>query len=118
MGEEAKARLLLNLPNLSRLTKGDWLCDALGWIDYWEEEVKLLVNEFFPSQKYYFHEDWQMEQVSTYCPYIARMYFIFHDECCPNFLVLEPFEYLTELDLFGGSFYKVNSLQSCVDDHQ
>ena len=51
------------------------------------------------------------------------MFFIFHEDCCPNYLVLEQvfdlgsiilmltnlhfqFEYLTELELFGGSFYR------------
>ena len=59
-----KAKLLLSLPNLTRLMRGDFLCDALGWIDYMEETPTLLVTEFFPSQQYYFHEEWQMEMAA------------------------------------------------------
>ncbi|TRY71183.1 hypothetical protein TCAL_17320 [Tigriopus californicus] len=55
---------------------------------------------------YYFHEEWQMEMVGRMCPYMATMYFIFHESCVPDYLVLATFEYLTELDLYGGSFYK------------
>ena len=44
--------------------RGDFLCDALGWIDYMEETPTLLVTEFFPSQQYYFHEEWQMEMAA------------------------------------------------------
>ena len=77
---------------------------------------------------------------SRLCPFISKMFFIFHEDCCPNYLVLEQvyehimqvlmyilylthtfkdqrwnstisdlnfqFEYLTELELFGGSFYR------------
>ena len=58
--------MLLSLPNLTRLVRGDFLCDALGWIDYMELETPptLLVTEFFPSQQYYFHEEWQVEMAA------------------------------------------------------
>ena len=97
-----------------------------------------LVREFFPSQKYYFHEDWQMEMVGMMCPFISKMLFIFHEvrmylcicscifsmlgsslrlfnitlqflyfqRCVSDFTVaLSHFSNLTELELFGGSFY-------------
>ena len=47
-----------------------------------------------------------MEMVARMCPYISKMFFIFHEKCVQNFLVLEPFEYITELCLYGGSFYQ------------
>ena len=107
--EESKAKILLALPKLTRLIRGDFLCDALGWIDYEEDEeesVKLLINEFFPSQSYYFHEDWQMEMTARMCPYISKMFFIFHENVASDFYnCLIGFEYLTDLTLFGGSFY-------------
>ena len=40
------------------------------------------------------------------CPFISKMFFIFHEECAPSYLVLDQFEYLTDLELFGGSFYR------------
>ncbi len=70
-----------------------------------EQSPRLLLTEFFPSQEYYFHEDWQMEMAVRFCPYISKVFFIFHEQCVPSYQVLEPFEYLRELDLFGGSFY-------------
>ncbi len=112
ISDEAGAQILLRLPKLTRLVKADFLCESLGWIDYLEEEEadegggpKFLQTEFFPSQKYYFHEEWQMEMVSRLCPFISKMFFIFHETCVPDFTVLSSFEYLTELCLFGGSFY-------------
>lgn len=107
MDDESKARILVSLPNLSNLVRGDFLCEALGWIDYMEEieSPQFLLTDFFPSQSYYFHEEWQMEMVSRMCPYMASMFFIFHESCVPDYLVLASFEYLTELDLYGGSFY-------------
>ena len=52
LSEESKARILMSLPNLIRLERGDFLCDALGWIDYLDEtaDFKTLITEFFPSQ--------------------------------------------------------------------
>ena len=108
LSDEAKARLLTALPKLTNLTRGDFLCEALGWIDYLDEidDLQLLVTEFFPSQSYYFHEEWQMEMVSRLCPFISKMFFIFHESCVSSYLVLVPFEYLNELCVYGGSFYK------------
>ena len=56
----------MGLPNLVLLPRGDFLCDALGWIDYLEELDNPIFNikEFFPSQSYYFHEAWQLEVAS------------------------------------------------------
>ena len=72
-----------------------------------EEDIEpvYLIQEFFPSQKYYFHEDWQMEMVAKSCPYISKMFFIFHENCVQDYLILLPFAHLTELDLYGGGFY-------------
>ena len=114
LSDESKARLLMTLPSLTRLVRGDFLCDALGWVDYLEEmeDPKFLITDFFPSQKYFFHEEWQMEMVSRMCPFINKLFFIYHETCAPNFMILSTFEYLTELCLFGGNFYtdKINEL--------
>lgn len=109
ISDEGKGRLIVHLPKLTHLPRGDFLCDALGWIDYAEDneiEPIYLINEFFPSQKYYFHEEWQMEMVAKCCPFITKMFFIFHEDCVPNYLVLLPFLNVTKLELYGGSFYK------------
>ncbi len=115
LSDEAGARILLGLRKLTNLIRADFLCESLGWIDYLgeaEDGLQLLITEFFPSQKYYFHEEWQMEMVSRLCPYISKMFFIFHETCVPDFTVLAGFEFLTDLCLFGGDFYldKLNSL--------
>ena len=35
LSDESLATILLALPNLAHLIRGDFLCDALEWIDYW-----------------------------------------------------------------------------------
>ena len=55
--------------------------------------------------KYFFHEDWQLEMVAKCCPFIEKMLFIFHEDCVQDYLVLNPFENLKNLELFGGKFY-------------
>ena len=35
LGHETLAKILLALPNLTNLIRGDFLCDALEWIEYW-----------------------------------------------------------------------------------
>ena len=35
LSDESLATILLELPNLEHLIRGDFLCDALEWIDYW-----------------------------------------------------------------------------------
>ena len=35
LSDESLATILLALPNLEHLNRGDFLCDALEWIDYW-----------------------------------------------------------------------------------
>ena len=34
--DEGKARVIMGLPCLQHLVRADFLCDALGWIDYLE----------------------------------------------------------------------------------
>lgn len=102
--DEGKGQILNGLPKLVKIPKGDFLCDALAWIE--DEDPIYMIDNFFPSQKYFFHEDWQMEMVSSCCPYISKMFFIFHEKCVPDYLVLLPFASLSQLDLFGGHFFQ------------
>lgn len=95
--------MIAHLPKLTHLPRGDFLCEALGWIE--EEDPVYLIKEFFPSQSYYFHEDWQMDMVAKCCPFITQMFFIFHEKYVPDYLILIPFLHLTELELYGGKFY-------------
>ena len=105
--DEGKGILISKLPKLSHLPRGDFLCDALAWIEEEDDgpECIFSIREFFPSQKYYFHEDWQMEMVASCCPYISKMFFIYHEQCVPDYLVLLPFANITDLDLYGGHYY-------------
>ena len=108
ISDEGVGKLIANLPSLSQLPRGDFLCDALAWIDEDEDgqDPIYLIQEFFPSQKYYFHEDWQIEMVAKSCPYISKMFFIFHENCVQDYLILLPFAHLSELDLYGGVFFR------------
>ena len=51
---EGQARLLTGLPSLLNLRRGDFLCDALEWIEK-EQELRLNITEFFSSETYHFH---------------------------------------------------------------
>ena len=35
LSDETLAKIILALPNLTHVIRGDFLCDALEWIDYW-----------------------------------------------------------------------------------
>ena len=116
--DEGKGKVIAGLPRLCSLSfRGDYLCDALGWIDYVEDvddadgeaatvDDIYLIRDFFPSQQYYFHEEWQIEMVSKCCPFINKMFFIFHEDCISDYLILLPFVHLTDLELYGGCFYR------------
>lgn len=107
---EGIGKMIANLPKLVHLPRGDFLTDALAWIE--DDDDIYGICEFFPSQKYYFHEDWQMEMVAECCPFITKMLFIFHENYVKDYLVLMPFQHLSDLELNGGQFYqdKISSL--------
>ena len=108
ISDEGKARIIMGLPKLRNLVRADYLCDALGWIDYLEEveDPVFDIREFIPSTSYFFHEDWQMEMVSRMCPNIEKMLFIQHPKCCPTLEPLESFHKLTELQIHGSEWNK------------
>ena len=102
---QGRARVLMGLaPSLRDLVRADFLCDALGWVDYLEEVEDPVFNirEFLPSTQYFFHEDWQMEMVARMCPRIEKMLFIHHHKCCPSLESLEAFQHLSELQIHGS----------------
>ena len=94
------------LRKLNFLVRGDYLCDVL---DYLGAENKLpenlMLQEFWASEQYFFHDADQMQLVASSCPLIRKMTFQFSKECVPDFMVLEPFRCLKELHLWGGEFY-------------
>jgi len=100
---EGKARVIMRLPRLRHLVRGDFLCDALGWIEYLEEVEEPLydLQEFTPSQSYFFHETWQMEMVGRMCPNLSKILFIQHPDSCPSVDLLKIFGHLTDLQLHG-----------------
>ena len=59
ISDEGKARIIMGLPKLRNLVRADYLCDALGWIDYLEEveDPVFDIREFIPSTSYFFHEN-------------------------------------------------------------
>ena len=90
--QPTKARLLLSLPKLSCLPRGDFLCEAVDWVEWLESdegtkevEVQLGVQEFHYSEEYHFHTvtqvkaiktantSCQVEQVARICPKISKV---------------------------------------------
>lgn len=105
ISDEGKARIMTGLSSSLRdLVRADFLCDALGWVDYLEEveDPVFHIREFLPSTNYFFHEDWQMEMVARMCPRIEKMLFIHHPKCCPTLESLEAFQHLTEFQVHGS----------------
>ena len=79
---EGQAKLIMKLNKLKVLPRGDFLCDALEWID-WEEEKsnkrKFKIKNFWASEVYYFHTTEQMEHAADLCPFIEDMHFMYED---------------------------------------
>ena len=66
---------------------------------------ELMLQEFWSSEEYYFHDTDQMQLVAKSCPKIHKMMFQFSKECVVDLMILEPFSCLKELHLWGGEFY-------------
>ena len=110
-------QILVALKNILHLPRGDFLCDVLEYLD---DEVSLdiqfEIQNFWASEDYFFHSEEQMLLVAKYCPKIRTAMFMFRDECCTNMLVLSNFNYLKDLDLWGGKFYTdgiIDFLHTC-----
>ena len=107
---EGQARLLVSLPSLLNLRRGDFLCDAAEWMEWSEAEEtpRLQIREFFSSETYHFHTVQQMATVARICPNIVKMRFIFNKEHFISYLNLAAFQHLQDLHLCGGDFYDGN----------
>lgn len=116
ISDEGKARLIMGLPRLKHLVRADYLCDALGWIDYLEEveDPVFEIEEFLPSQSYYFHETWQVESAARMCPNIKKMLFIQHPTCCPSLKPLQAFTKLQDLQLHG-SYWQQAEMEGLIE---
>jgi len=106
--EKGQVELLEGLPLLTELPRGDFLCDALEWLDETDPErcsrLRLGISEFWASEDYFFHHSEQLHLVSTVCPNIRKMLFMFRNTEAA-FRDLLAFTCLQELDLWGGDFY-------------
>ena len=112
--------MLLGLPYLKHLDRGDFLADAIEHLEEFENTMgykigekipskvpsvtSLKVQEFWASEEYFFHSEEQMALVSKYCPDIRTMLFMFDKTVC-QLDVLASFPNLEDLDLWGGAFY-------------
>ena len=101
-----QARILIGLPELRCLVRGDFLCEALELVrnseDFW---TTLMLEEFWSSEDYFFHDVYQMKVVSEMCPLIRKITFQFNLEVISDYMVLSNFEHVRELNLWGGEFY-------------
>ncbi|XP_023327933.1 uncharacterized protein LOC111701049 [Eurytemora carolleeae] len=108
ISEEGQAHILINLHNIVRLPRGDYLCEALDWIA-WELKPRpqpiFKIRNFWSSEVYYFHSLDQIQLVLEMCPYIQDMLFMFQDRYTCPLSVLGSFNCLTDLELWGGDFY-------------
>lgn len=79
---EGQAFLITQLLELTVLTRGEYLCDALEYID-WDEnndkKRKFKITNLCASEVYYFHSTEKMEHVSQLCPLIEDMLFMYED---------------------------------------
>ena len=110
-------QIIVSLKEIRHIPRGDFLCEVL---EYLEDEVTLDIQfkfeEFWASEDYFFHTEEQMMLVAKYCPKIHTALFMFRDDCCRSLLVLNHFNHLKDLDLWGGKFYTdglIHFLETC-----
>ena len=99
-----QCQILLRLKELIHLRRGDFLCEVLEYLESQTNyrNVKLKLKEFWPSEDYYFHTDYQLNLIKKYCPYIENAYFMYKFDCCSNLTQLQCFLCLT-----GNTIYYV-----------
>ena len=103
---EGHAKILLGLPQLQLLVRGGFLCEALQVIaDSGQKLPELKLVEFWSSEEYFFHSDYQMGLLSKVCPNLKKIQFQFSTDVMTDLLVLANFPHLIELHLWGGDFY-------------
>lgn len=105
---EGKTKLIKYIPNLEILTRGDFLCEVLEYIEKKNPQqlnrLRLKLRCFWASEDYLFHSSSQMKLVARICPDISKMLFKF-DTSASSLHDITKFEKLKDLDLRGGSFY-------------
>ena len=92
-----QCQILVRLKELVHLRRGDFLCDVLEYIDSKPNlcNVRLKIEEFWPSEDYHFHNPDQMTLVKTYCPSIKDVNFMFRRDISEHLSILENFSCLT-----------------------
>ena len=103
---EGQAEILLGLPHLQLLVRGGFLCEALQVLHDTEQNLpELKLVEFWSSEEYFFHSDYQMGLLTKVCPNLRKIMFQFSTDVMADLMVLATFPHLTELHLWGGDFY-------------
>ncbi len=102
--------MIRELQELRLLVRGDFLCDVLDHLAKTDAvglpEEPLLLEEFWSSEEYFFHDAEQMQLVASMCPNMRKVMFQFNREIAGDFInALSPFRKLTELHSWGGEFY-------------
>ena len=102
-----QCQILVRLKELIHLRRGDFLCEVLEYLDSHTnyQNIKLNLQEFWPSEDYYFHTENQMKLVKKYCPHIKKVYFMYKSDCCGDLAVLENFGCLTGNIIILNIFY-------------
>eukprot|EP00092_Neocalanus_flemingeri_P000342 GFUD01000364.1.p1 GENE.GFUD01000364.1~~GFUD01000364.1.p1 ORF type:complete len:610 (-),score=204.58 GFUD01000364.1:119-1900(-) len=108
LSTRGQAQLLKGLKMLKILPRGDFLCEALEYLEEEEAEVlenlQLGIQGFWASEEYYFHSSDQLLLVAKICPCIETMLFMFNKEEA-KFQDITAFSCLQEFDIWGGDFY-------------
>ncbi|CAB4061573.1 unnamed protein product [Lepeophtheirus salmonis] len=99
--------VLVGLPNLLHLHRGDFVgdvADELAESDKYDS-FRSQVKDFWASEEYYFHSEEQMMNVVKFFPKIEKMLYMFQPLQSSPMSVLGLFQYLNNIDLWGGRFY-------------
>ena len=105
-----QCQILMRLKQLTHLHRGAFLCEVLEYINTkpnWKN-TKLKLQDFWSSEDYFFHNEYQMSLVRQFCPEINKAYFMYKQECCGSLFVLTNFQYLT------GNMFSLLSVNNTI----
>ena len=93
-------------PRLDNLLHLDWV----AWEEAYQQKhhPRFGIKNFWASEVYFFHTTEQMQLVSEMCPDIEEMLFMYENQFTCSLSVLERFERLARLELWGGDFHLDN----------
>ena len=92
-----QCQIIMRLKELIHLHRGAFLCEVLEYITTrpnWKN-TKLKIQDFWSSEDYFFHNEYQMSLVRNFSTEINKAYFMYKQDCCGSLSVLTNFGRLT-----------------------